>query len=346
MSPPTIAINGRFQHLEAGGYRRYAAEVTAGLSNAVVMQPSRRNALGVRGRTWEQSVLARRASEHILLSPAGSGPLAHPRHVVVIHDLLPLERAEWFSPMVVRWQRRFLPSLVHKARRIVVPSAAVSRALHDRFPEAEPKSVVIRPAIGHPFDQPADPIRVALLRRRLGLAPGRALVGGLVATGTRKNSRQLLRVLGEVSRRTGAVAAVAGHDDRPRVVAGADRPAHRDVLDLGSLDDDDLVAFYSLMTTFVSLSLGEGYGMPVVEAAACGAAVVSSPTPATDELLGHHCVVVDPTRTLDVVDAVERLVRFPTADAAPARRRTARQWSWSDVCAEFDGLFEELSVSC
>jgi len=340
----SIAVNGRFRHLEPGGYRRYASEVSERLTNATVVQPSPRNARGVRGRTWEQSILARRTSDQVLLSPAGSGPLRHPRQVVVVHDMLPLEHPEWFSARAARAQRQLLPSLLPRARRVVVPSADVAARVAHWFPRVAHKTTIVAPAVGSPFDRQPEPARLTALADRLGLAPDQPLVGGLVASSTRKNSELLVRVLAEVQRRTGAVVAVAGHTDAPRVVAGNTRPHHDRVIDLGALDDQDLAAFYALMTVFVSLSLGEGYGMPIAEAAACGAAIVTSPVPVAAELLDGHAVVVDATDAPAAVDAIEQALRDRSATTTIARQTTARRWTWPQASGRINRVLEELSI--
>ncbi|MGI9602659.1 MAG: glycosyltransferase [Acidimicrobiales bacterium] len=343
MTAPAIAINGRFHHLEPGGYQRYATEVSSRLDEATVVQPSPRNARGIRGRTWEQWVLAQRTQKQVLFSPAGSGPLTHPRHVVVLHDLLPLDRPEWFSRRAAQLQRRFLPQLLNRAQRVIVPSADVAARVAQRLPPVASRTTVIAPAVGAPFDRRPHPARVGAMAQRLQLGRGQPLVGGLIAASTRKNSQQLLRVLAEVGRRTGARVAVAGHVDGPRVVAGDERPRDGNVIDLGPIKDHELAAFYHLMTVFVSLSLGEGYGMPIVEAAACGASIVTTPVPAATELLEQHCTIVDPLDTGGVVDAVEQALHDRDPSTTLARQATARRWTWPDASARINNLLKELS---
>ncbi|NNE73070.1 MAG: glycosyltransferase [Acidimicrobiales bacterium] len=338
-----VAVNGRFRHLEPGGYRRYADEVSTRIPGATVFQPSHRYARGLRGRTWEQSVLARRSHDHVLFSPANSGPIHHHRQVVVLHDIYTLQRPEWFDPNLCRFQRRFLPRLVANAQRVVVPSMDVANRVSLQLRTPAHKVVPVAPAVGTPFGLDTDPARRAALAERLGLADGQPLVTGLVSASVRKNSSHTLAVLAEARRRTGAVVAVAGHDDRPRAVAGGARPSHPDVIDLGSLNDHDLAAFYALADVFVSLPLGEGYGMPIAEAAACGASIVASPVPAATESLEGHCTVVEATDLYQAVTAIEWALAEDSAAAAAARYAAATSWTWRQASDRINRLLKELN---
>ncbi len=109
----------------------------------------------------------------------------------------------------------------------------------------------------------------------------------------------------------------------------------RSVIRLGVVSDDELVSLYSATTCFVFPSLYEGFGLPPLEAMACGAPVVASDRASLPEVVGDAGMLVEPTDPDALADAIERVVLTP--DVAERMRRDglrrARAFTW-DRCAE------------
>jgi glycosyltransferase involved in cell wall biosynthesis len=336
-------VNGRFQHAEAGGFRRYAEEVLRRLDDAEVVRPPAAVGRGAAGRAWEQTALARRAAGRALLSPIGSGPLRHRRHVVVLHDLLALEHPEWVSERYARGQAWFLPRLAAGAAHLVVPSEAVAASLADRLGVAREDITVAPPGLSDTFLVPggdADADREHALRERLRLGEDRRLVLGMVSTTPRKNSAHLLDVLATVSDAVDdAVAVVVGHDGPARLFGHRTRPRHPAVTDLGAVDDATLAALYRLAAVFIWLPHAEGFGMPVLEAAAAGTPVVTTAVPAA---LEHptNAVVVAATDRDAARSAVVRLLERPPPPTglAPLLARC----SWERTTAAITGALARV----
>src|SRR5262245_40356148 len=76
----------------------------------------------------------------------------------------------------------------------------------------------------------------------------------------------------------------------------------------GYVSDDDLVDLYNLCHVFVFPSLYEGFGLPALEAMACGAAVIGSNTSSIPEVIGRQEALFDPSRPADIAEALERLL--------------------------------------
>ena len=213
VSVPT-AVNGRYERLERGGYRRYAQEITRHLG-APVHRPPDWLWGGARGRFWEQSALLRATRNEILLSPANSGPLGHPRQVLVLHDLFALQQPEWYAPGAARLQRMTLPRLAGQAAAVIAPSTRVADDICTELGIRARNVHVVHPAVGMPFGPAPSPtvsgIHALTLRRRLRLDEDRRLVFGLVSGVVRKNSAHLLDVLADLAeRRPDITVAVAG----------------------------------------------------------------------------------------------------------------------------------------
>ena len=126
------------------------------------------------------------------------------------------------------------------------------------------------------------------------------------------------------------------------VAAGGDRPQFRDeggasaVRSLGHVPDDQLPGLYAGAECFVLPSLYEGFGLPCVEAMACGTPVVASNAGALPETCGDAALLVDPTDQTAIADAVERAIGDERLRAAGLAR--AAQFSWDRTVGEIDAL--------
>lgn len=314
-----VVVNGRYEQLEQGGYRRFAREISRNL-DATIVQPPPAWARGVRGRLWEQSILPRASRGRVLFSPANSGPLGHPRHVVVVHDILALQHPEWYNRQAARLQRATLPRLVRGAAAVVAPSRKVADELVVELSVDAERVHVVRPAVGHPFGPDSHPFSETLTanlhRLGLDLDDGRPLAFGLISPNMRKNSDHLLRVFALLQdRRPELTTLVAGIAEPSRVVSGDGRPSRAAVPDLGPLSDEDLAELFRRADVFVSLPRAEGFGMPLLEAAVSGAAVVTTAIPAASEVVSHvlgdRCMIVDAADLHGAIAAIESVLREP-----------------------------------
>ncbi len=126
------------------------------------------------------------------------------------------------------------------------------------------------------------------------------------------------------------------HDAPPLVVVGMDgwgdtgiQPTH-DVRLTGFVPSNDLPALYSLCSVFVFPSLLEGYGLPVIEAMAQGAAVVTSRGTSTEEVAGGAAVLVDPLDTSSISHGIFEALQSPRDWRERARARAA-EVPWSNT---------------
>jgi glycosyltransferase involved in cell wall biosynthesis len=162
------------------------------------------------------------------------------------------------------------------------------------------------------------------------------------AAALRARGRELpaLVVVDALENRT-ARAAAAALRDRAEALGVADRLAIP-----GFVDDETLAALYSLATAVVSTSLGEGFGLPPLEAAACGTAVVVSDVAAHRESLGDAALRFMPGSARELADALAHLLDDPARRADLARRARARasEHSWDDAARELRRLLHDAAA--
>jgi glycosyltransferase involved in cell wall biosynthesis len=317
---------------ELGGVERWARELVARLpalrpgGYAVLRPPA---ALAHRpGHVWEQVALPLRAARmRALLCPANLAPLAHPRCVVVVHDAAVLRHPGWYSGVYAAWQRLLLPAIARRAQRVITVSEFSRRELAELLGV---DAVVVPGGVDERFTAAVDP---GPARRALGLA--RPYVLTVASHTARKNLAALVP----------AARALAGDVDV--VVAGGHRPQFAPEAGLeglrllGHVDDALLPGLYAGAEAFALPSLYEGFGLPVVEAMACGTPVVAARAGALPETCGGAALVVEPTAEAFAA-ALERLLgddgeRERLRAAGLAR---ASAFSWDAATRTIDRLLE------
>ena len=280
---------------------------------------------------WEQTGLprlARRLGADVIHSPHYTVPVFTriPR-VVTFHD------GTFFSDPTVhsRAKRIFFRGWTRLSARlaagIVVPSQATADDISSRVPLDESRVVVAHHGVDtEVFHPPADD-EVARVRALLDLgdAPFIAFLGTLEP---RKNVPALVRAFG---------TAFASADDRPVLVlagargwddtidaAVAELPAHSRVVVPGYLPLDLLPALLGGADVVAYPSLGEGFGLPVLEALACGACVLTTPRLSLPEVGGDHVEYSEPD---DVALASALTSLFADAARRAELRAGARPWA-------------------
>jgi len=205
--------------------------------------------------------------------------------VLTIHDLSWLLHSSTHEARVVRRERLRLPLMARSATFIVTPSEMVQREVCD-YLNIKPNKVVATPlAPGRGF-APVPPDQTFEVRRRLGIEDDFLLFVGTIEP--RKNLSTLLSAFEEIFRTTDlrpqlVIAGKLGWK-ADKLLSQLDRSGARHrVLLTGYLPDADLAALYSSCRLFIYPSVYEGFGLPPLEAMACGAPVVASPVPSMTE---------------------------------------------------------------
>jgi glycosyltransferase involved in cell wall biosynthesis len=285
------------------------------------------------GHAWEQGVLpltAARARARVLFSPASLAPLACRRNVVLMHDAVILRHPELYSKHYVAWERRVLPAVARRALRVITVSEHSRREIVDLLGPDEGSVTVVSPGVDPRFTPDADAERA---RRELGIE--RPYVLTVAASGVRKNLRALETTVGRV-RAEGLDVVVAG-GSRAHLQAETQLEGARYV---GYVPEEYLPGLYAGAEAFVLPSLHEGFGLPCIEAMACGTPVVASNRAALPETCGDAALLVDPQDH----EALARAVVSAALDPGVSQRlraaglSRAATFSWDRAASEIDGL--------
>ena len=300
-----IAVNGRFRCQTMSGVQRYANEIVSRLGRQIhLVTPAAQAATGVRGHLWEQLLLPVRTQGELLWSPGNTGPLAKRDQVVTVHDVATFDRPECFTPSFARFYRWLLPRLLPRVRAIICVSAFTRSRLLQLFPIDPASTVVIHPGLAAEFHRPAE-ARVLAQLAEFSLTPGYLLC--LASFEPRKNQRRLLDAWACVASRFGSPLVLAGHSGRAHVFAPSYLQPGNNVRNLGPVAESVLPALYAGAKAFAFPSLYEGFGMPPLEAMACGTPVIASHHPAVREALGEAACYCDPEDTGSIASAIAKV---------------------------------------
>ncbi len=272
--PRNILVNGRFLSRRITGNERYGRELLRCFKGDHRIEETRSQ--GLAGHLWEQFVLpATLNRDTVLWSPANSGPLAVRNQALTIHDLSPLEHPEWFARSYSAWYRLFLPILAKRVRVIFTPSEFVKQKVRERFGV---KNIIVTPngvdtSVFHPE---AKQCVIEFPKKYI------LFVGSIQP---RKNLHALMRAWHQVK---------DDFKDTWLVIAGESGRVFRSVKFLGEerirffnyVPDEDLPGLYANSKLFVLPSFDEGFGLPALEAMACGTPVIVSDGGALPEVVG------------------------------------------------------------
>jgi glycosyltransferase involved in cell wall biosynthesis len=218
------------------------------------------------------------------------------RTVLTVHDLSSLLYPELHRRQLVRRMRLRLPLAVKLAKAIITPTEAVKRELCARLKVKPGKVTAIHEAPRESF-HPVQRDESARVRQRFGIEDDFLLFVGTLEP--RKNLPALLRAFGQILKETNlrpqlVVAGGEGWLMDETFALMCDEGLRARLCLTGYLHDDELRALYSSCSAFIYPSLYEGFGLPPLEAMACGAPVIAGQISALQETLGETALLVDP----------------------------------------------------
>lgn len=269
--------------------------------------------------------------------------LGRTKTVTTVHDISPILHPETVTPRHAWFFRALIRPLVRRADWLITVSRSTAEEIVEWDPTLGRRLSVIHEGVSSDF-YPVEPRIVAAMRAQYHLPEEYILCLGTVQP--RKNLSRLLE----------AFALMVRHDAflPPLVIAGSlgwlYEPILRRVAELrldsrvrflGFVPDDDLPALLSGASVFVFPSIHEGFGLPVLEAMACGVPVVTSNRSSLPEVAGDAAVLVDPFRAEAIAEGI-RGVLGSKVTAVELRRlglQRASVFTWADTARKTLGVY-------
>jgi len=321
--------------LTKAGVARHIAGLLSGLETEPDLELRRYSFGGhskalvpVRDLGWYLAALPARARlDHVdvLHCPSQRAPFRSSVPLVVtVHDLAGLRHPETFNAWTRTYTRALLPRIVRAAARVIAVSEFTRGELIELLHIPDEKVHVIPNAVGPPFGP-----------------DGKAAEGDYVlAVGTlepRKNLDRLVDAFARAGLNGTRLLVTGGHG------WGNVHPAGKDVHWLGFVPDEELARLYRGARCVAYVSAYEGFGLPVLEAMACGAPVVAASTGAGPEVGGDAAVLVDPLDdeaiAAGLVEAIDRADELRERGLARAQK-----FDWKRVADATVDVYLEVAA--
>jgi glycosyltransferase involved in cell wall biosynthesis len=276
--------------------------------------------------------------------------------VVTIHDCIHLLFPEYLpNRMAFQYARFMMGSAIRRSALVFTVSEASRRDILRFYPDADPDRIQVVPnaidvaLLADPGEEEMDRVRERYqIRGRFVLYAGNVK--------PHKNVQRLIAAFGLLKQRP-------GHEDVKLLIIGESDGIHKhgslrrcaeaagvrqDVRFFGFVPEHTLAALYRLASVFAFPSLYEGFGLPPLEAMACGTPVVTSRLSSLPEVVDDAALLVDPYRVDEIAHALERVLRDDElrADLVARGLVRAQQFSWErSVRAIHSGYMRVLGVT-
>ena len=277
---------------------------------------------------WEQVCLPLAARHGRLLSLAGSAPLLARRASVLIHDAAVFDCPEAYAPLFRRWYRFLFLQLARRGVQLLTVTA-FTRALLARALAVDERRIAVVPGGCDHFAGVAADEQVLA---RLGLRSG----DFLLAVASDNPTKNLAALVAAFGRRppgaAGQLVIAGGRNDRV-FASGSGSEDTPGVVRAGQVSDAELKALYGHATALLFPSTYEGFGLPALEAMACGCPVGAADAAAIPATCGDAALYFDPASEDAIVASIERLVADASLRERLRQRGRARaatfQWAAS-----------------
>jgi len=274
--------------------------------------------------------------------------------VVTLHDIFFLESHSILTKGYTTYQkfgnlyrRWVVPAVVKKARKIITVSYSEKNRIMHFFKLPENRVSVIYNGVSPFFKPGTDPIRLEESRNKYSL-PERFLFF-LGNTDPKKNTKGVLtayaKFIRECDQKVPLVIADYPEASLLEILQEIHEPeatAHIHRLDY--IRNTDLPGIYSMADLFLYPSFKESFGIPILEAMACGTPVITSNVFSMPEIAGNAAMLVDPNTPYDLTRAMNQLMAEPDKRKDMIRKgfEQVKRFSWKQMAEDYIRLYEEV----
>jgi len=340
-----IGFDGRvFLHKNITGVERYSYEIYKYMkkikkSDITLFKPSSKNRY--LHHLWVYTYLpyqAKKKNVDVLFCPAGAAPFNLVKNIllgVTIHDIAFLNYPELYSRAFRLYYKLVLPFIINRANIIFAVSNNEKRRIEEYYPHSRGKIFTVYEGVSSIF------VNRNHERKKIILA--------VASLNKNKNLSSLLRAFKKTLRDiphklilVGGVRKITSSDHQALKLVNS-IPSDRIEM-TGYINDEQLVNYYNIAELFVFPSLYEGFGLPPLEAMACGCPVVVSNTASLPEVCGDAAYYVDPYDVDSIAEGIYKVLIDENLRKTLIQKglERAKLFNWEKTARQILRVFEEV----
>jgi glycosyltransferase involved in cell wall biosynthesis len=280
-------------------------------------------------------------SPDFVLPPTGNIP-----SVLTIHDLSFVHYPEAFTPALLNYLNKAVPSSIGRASHVLADSLSTKNDLVDIWQVSKEKISVVYSGVGSSFKPITEKDEIRRVRQKYELGD-RPFIFSVGTVQPRKNYEMLIRAFKPIFERTTHQLVIAGGLGwmYEQILEEASRLGMSQRVKLiGFVDDRDLPALYSDASLFAFPSLYEGFGIPLLEAMSCGVPVISSNASSLPEVAGDAALLLPPDDQELWSKNLKQLLDDNTrrSKMVAAGFLQARKYSWRNAAEQVLRIYHTL----
>jgi glycosyltransferase involved in cell wall biosynthesis len=276
--------------------------------------------------------------------------LRRSKSLVVVYDTTYLDTPEavenWHFRRYLRWA---VPRSIRRASQVIAISESTKRSLMRHYGTSADKISVVTPALDHTMFAPSTSDQIDAVRAKHGIDKPYILSVGTIEP--RKNLVGLLRAFALTSEEFNqkyALVLVGGKGwlDEQINELYEQLSKRMTIIRTGYVPSDELPALYSGASVFVYPSLFEGFGMPPLEAMACGTPVITADNSSLPEVVGDAGILVEATDAAQLAREMQELLADPERAAELRAKGLARaqSFTWEASAKELLGVMNDVAA--
>jgi len=349
-----IYINGRFLTQNMTGVQRFAEEISLQIEymrdDVILLVPDvkaiKKQSLlkrfnieevpGLNGHLWEQITLPLyllRRKSPLLINLGNTAPVFYSHQVVTHHDITYLKYPKSF-PFSFRLLYRIIsPLMIRNSKQVVTVSQFSRSEISSQYRCQEEKIKIIYNAVSDLFE-PTKEVTSEPDKERYLLA--------VSSTNYHKNFHGLIDAFSDAN--LDIDLKIIG--DSADVFSTLDlKRNHPRIHFVGRVNDDELVKLYQHATAFVFPSFYEGFGIPPLEAQACGCPVISSNTASMPEVLGESVLYFNPESKREIINSLSLIVSDVELRAQLVEKgfKNKERFSWGESASKLNDIIRNVS---
>lgn len=346
-----VFINGKFLTQRLTGVQRFAYEVSKRLIQLapeiklispfpfldiynLPMEKIIIDKSAFKGVLWEQLKLPRvleKFSQPLLLNLGNTAPLFYNKNLLVIHDLAWMRYPQAFSKKFYLWYKFLIPRIAKKALLIFTVSKFSKKEIAENLNIPPEKIKVIYNGINEKF-------------RPLGLKREKFILW-IGSFQPYKNLENLFLAFKIFKKNLPEYKLYLVGGLNKRVFRKIKLSKIEGIEFLGEKEDEELIKLYNQASLFVFPSLYEGFGLPVLEAMACGCPVVASKIPSLEEIYGDAVVYVDPYDPESIANGMIKILTDENLQKELIKKglEKVKQFGWDKTANEILNYLKTLN---